>query len=232
MKNGAEYIVTTYWGTFVLDEASYRDYLAGKLWISWTPGRKAQPKPNASDCLPPDVSDRAIALRDRADRNGLLATLHQLGIHKAIVPYSSRFEDMSIDEMNLTVRSSNGLKRANVGTFGRLMDLMMTESGIMSVRNLGQKSAKEIKQVFFGECYSRLLPYEKAQYWQNVLDEGEKTESPNASDRIPMRLGGVFTFYVPKRFRCKTLRIDSTHCWQYNLDNTGCVRIMTSGGVI
>ena len=28
MKNGARYIVTTYWGTFSLDEASYQDYLA------------------------------------------------------------------------------------------------------------------------------------------------------------------------------------------------------------
>ena len=44
------------------------------------------------------------------------------------------------------------------------------ENGILSVRNLGQKSAKEIKQFFFEECYSRLLPYEKTQYWQEVID--------------------------------------------------------------
>ena len=72
--------------------------------------------------------------------------------------------------MNLTVRSSNGLKRANVGTFGRLRALLAMENGILSVRNLGQKSAKEIKRIFFEECYSRLMPYEKAQYWQEVLD--------------------------------------------------------------
>ena len=72
--------------------------------------------------------------------------------------------------MNLTVRSSNGLKRANAGTLGKLRDLLATENGILSVRNLGQKSAKEIKMQFFEECYSRLVPYEKAQYWQEVLD--------------------------------------------------------------
>jgi DNA-directed RNA polymerase alpha subunit len=72
--------------------------------------------------------------------------------------------------MNLTVRSSNGLKRANAGTFGRLRDLLAMENGILSVRNLGQKSAKEIKQLFFEECYARLLPYEKAHYWQEVID--------------------------------------------------------------
>ena len=170
MKNGARYVVTTHWGTFSLDEASYQDYLAGRLWISWTPG-KPQEVRKAPDChIPPNVTDRAISLRDQADKAGVLPTLHQLGVHDALVPYSARLADLSIDEMNLTVRSSNGLKRANAGTFGRLRDLLAMENGILSVRNLGQKSAKEIKEMFFEECYARLLPYEKAQYWQEVLD--------------------------------------------------------------
>ena len=169
MKNGARYVVTTHWGTFSLDEASYQDYLAGNLWICWTPG-KPQQKQTISGYIPPNVTDRAVTLRDQADKSGVLTTLHQLGVHEALVPYSSRLADLSIDEMNLTVRSSNGLKRANAGTFGRLRDLLAMENGIMSVRNLGQKSAKEIKQLFFEECYTRLLPYEKAHYWQDVID--------------------------------------------------------------
>lgn len=169
MKNGSRYIVTTHWGTFSLDEASYQDYLAGNLWICWTPG-KPQQKQTISGYIPPNVTDRAVTLRDQADKSGVLTTLHQLGVHEALVPYSSRLADLSIDEMNLTVRSSNGLKRANAGTFGRLRDLLAMENGIMSVRNLGQKSAKEIKQLFFEECYTRLLPYEKAHYWQDVID--------------------------------------------------------------
>ena len=170
MKNGAKYVVTTHWGTFSLDEGAYQDYLAGKLWICWTPSKPAQPQNTTSSYIPPNVTDRAVSLRDQADKAGVLATLCQLGIHDALVPYSSRLADLSIDEMNLTVRSSNGLKRANAGTFGRLRDLLAMENGILSVRNLGQKSAKEIKQLFFEECYARLLPYEKAQYWQEILD--------------------------------------------------------------
>ena len=170
MQNGARYVVTTHWGTFSLDEASYKDYLAGNLWICWTPGKPQQPKQAESSYVPPNVTDRAVALRDQADKVGVLATLHQLGLHDALVPYSTRLADLSIDEMNLTVRSSNGLKRANAGTFGRLRDLLAMENGILSVRNLGQKSAKEIKQVFFEECYTRLLPYEKALYWQTIVE--------------------------------------------------------------
>lgn len=109
-------------------------------------------------------------MREQAVRIGVLAALHQLGIHDALVPYSIRLADLSIDEMNLTVRSSNGLKRANIHTFSSLKEILAIENGLLNIRNIGQKSIKEIKQLFFEECYARLLPCEKAQYWQEVLD--------------------------------------------------------------
>lgn len=62
MKNGARYVVTTHWGTFSLDEASYQDYLAGNLWICWTPGQTKQPKQAVSGYVPANVTDRAVAL--------------------------------------------------------------------------------------------------------------------------------------------------------------------------
>ena len=168
MKNGARYIVTTHWGTFSLDEGSYQDYLAGKLWICWTSGQK---EPQASnDHIPVNVSERAIALREQADRIGVIAVLGELEIHDATVPYSSRLAELSIDEMNLTVRSSNGLKRANIHTFGQLKERLEMEDGLLKLRNIGQKSVREIKQLFFEECYQRRLPYEKAQWWQEALD--------------------------------------------------------------
>ena len=170
MKNSARYVVTTHWGTFSLDESSYQDYLARNLWICWTPGKPQQPRHTVSSYVPPNVTDRAVALRDQADKIGVLATLHELGLHDALVPYSTRLVDLSIDEMNLTVRSSNGLKRANIHTFGTLKEILAVENGLLNIRNIGQKSIKEIKQLFFEECYARLLPYEKAHYWQEVLD--------------------------------------------------------------
>ena len=170
MKNGARYVVTTYWGTFSLDEGSYQDYLAGKLWICWTPGNPEQ-RQIQTDYTPINITDRAVSLRDDAEKIGILATLHKLGVHEAIVPYSLRLAELSIDEMNLTVRSSNGLKRASIHTFGQLFDRMQTETGLINIRNLGQKSLKEIKQMYFEECYRKLLPYEKAKYWQDTLDK-------------------------------------------------------------
>ena len=170
MQNGARYVVTTHWGTFSLDEGAYQDYLAGTLWICWTPGKPAQKKADSYYHIPPHVTDRALDLSDQAEKDGVLQTLRSIGVHEATVPYAKRFETISIDELNLTVRSSNGLKRAGALTFVQLKDLPSVEGALRNVRNIGQKSVKEIKQVFFEECYSLLLPYEKAQYWQEVLD--------------------------------------------------------------
>ena len=168
MKNGVRYVVTTHWGIFSLDEGSYQDYLNGKHWICWAPGKPARQVP--ANHRPANITDRAIALREQADRHGILMTIRKLDLREVIVPYSSRLAELSIDEMNLTVRSRNGLRRANIHTFGDLKARLGTEEGLTHIRNIGQKSIKEIKGVFFTECYDRLLPYERAAYWQELLD--------------------------------------------------------------
>ena len=56
----------------------------------------------------------------------------------------SKVLNMSIDEMNLTVRSYNCLKRANILTVEELVN--KTEDEMGHVRNLGKKSIKEIKE--------------------------------------------------------------------------------------
>ena len=51
--------------------------------------------------------------------------------------------EMSIEELELSVRSYNCLKRANISTVEDLTN--KTESEMMKVRNLGKKSLKEVK---------------------------------------------------------------------------------------
>ena len=52
--------------------------------------------------------------------------------------------DMSIEELDLSVRSYNCLKRANVNTVGEL--ITKTEDDMMKVRNLGKKSLEEVDE--------------------------------------------------------------------------------------
>ncbi|MGE5417887.1 MAG: DNA-directed RNA polymerase subunit alpha [Acidobacteriota bacterium] len=51
--------------------------------------------------------------------------------------------EMSIEELELSVRASNGLKRANINTVGDLVEKTRDEMG--KIRNLGQKSLDEIE---------------------------------------------------------------------------------------
>jgi len=52
--------------------------------------------------------------------------------------------DMSIEELDLSVRSYNCLKRAAINTVGEL--IMKTEEDMMKVRNLGRKSLEEVDE--------------------------------------------------------------------------------------
>lgn len=55
-----------------------------------------------------------------------------------------RIREMSIEELELSVRSSNCLRRANIDTVEKLTK--KTEEDMIKVRNLGRKSLNEIKE--------------------------------------------------------------------------------------
>lgn len=55
-----------------------------------------------------------------------------------------RVLEMSIEELELSVRASNGLKRANINTVGDLIE--KTREEMSKIRNLGQKSLEEIER--------------------------------------------------------------------------------------
>lgn len=172
--------VHSYWGWFRLDLGAYRDYLAGKLWITWVPAgaraRSATTAASAAPPLPPDLSPEAIRLKERAAREGVYPLLQmQCPGGEVPIPYKIRMRNLPIDELALSVRSSNGLMRAGASSFGKLWTLIK-ENGLRSVRNLGMKSEREIVQCFFLACYARLSPAEQGRFWQDVLTNRETKE--------------------------------------------------------
>ena len=56
---------------------------------------------------------------------------------------SSKVLEMTIEDLDLSVRSFNCLKRANINKVADLAD--KTEEDMMKVRNLGKKSLDEVK---------------------------------------------------------------------------------------
>ncbi len=60
---------------------------------------------------------------------------------------SNGMRDVSLEEMNLSVRSFNSLKRAGCSTVGDILDAMGEDGdGLRRIRNLGARSETEIKE--------------------------------------------------------------------------------------
>ena len=64
---------------------------------------------------------------------------------EAIEEPANKYQNKSIEELELSVRSYNCLKRAGIQTVEELTQ--KTEDEMMRVRNLGKKSLKEVKDV-------------------------------------------------------------------------------------
>ena len=75
----------------------------------------------------------------------LEAYVEELNMIKEEVPVvEDKLDNMPIEELDLSVRSNNCLKRANILTVSELTQ--KTEEEMMKVKNLGRKSLKEIKE--------------------------------------------------------------------------------------
>ena len=116
------------------------------------------------------ISQAAIQLRDMAEKQGAYYVLSQNYAGQTVsFPYYGRMSELSIDEMNLSVRSSNALKRCGAVTAGKIAALIETD-GLKTVRNLGIKSEKEIIRSFFTLCYTHMTEGEKLKFWENVVE--------------------------------------------------------------
>ncbi len=91
----------------------------------------------------------AIASRILIDHLELFAQIETLApipsiMDEVVEEETDKFQEMSIEELDLSVRSYNCLKRANILTVNELT--LKTEDDMMKVRNLGKKSLKEVRE--------------------------------------------------------------------------------------
>ena len=130
MTNDAVYEVSTQWGSIRLDEQSYQDYLDGRSWLSSAFDVMGTAKTRAAtvEACPRDISRQAISYRSEADKAGVWETVQHGFPGMAVqIPYRRRMSDIGIDELNLSVRASNGLMRAGIDTLGKLNEMMKTD---------------------------------------------------------------------------------------------------------
>lgn len=103
---------------------------------------------------------------------GLVALLHHMfGENIGVkIPFSNTALSLEIDELVLSVRSSNALKRAGIATIGNLLEFISCEN-LKSLRNLGVKSRKEIQTKLLVFGYDRLMEKEKLAFFRELLDD-------------------------------------------------------------
>jgi len=115
------------------------------------------------------ISTAAIRLKDEAEKQGAYYVLQLTYPGRTVpIPCYRRMAGITIDEMNLSVRASNALKRCGAMTMGQVAELM--EGGLKTVRNLGAKSEKEVIRSFFTVCYANMTNSERLSFWQDTVD--------------------------------------------------------------
>lgn len=102
---------------------------------------------------------------------GLATTLHLFyGANVRVrMSYSHRTCARSIDELQLSVRAWNALKRSGVDTIGELIDVIQGD-GLMRIRNLGRKSMVEIKTKILEQGFRDLSEKEKMCFFEYLME--------------------------------------------------------------
>ena len=102
---------------------------------------------------------------------GLVETLHRVfGKNiKINIGFSNNACNASIDDLVLSVRSYNALRRANITTIGDLIE-RLNEGGLKTVRNLGAKSFSEIQTKIMVYGFEQLSEKEKAAFFNYLVE--------------------------------------------------------------
>ena len=98
---------------------------------------------------------------------GLIDTLYRV-FGKSIrvnIEFSKETCDSSIEELVLSVRSYNALRRANITTVGDLIE-QINEGGLKNIRNLGVKSFSEIQTKLLVFGFERLSEKRRVEFFR------------------------------------------------------------------
>ncbi len=113
----------------------------------------------------------AKSLRKAEREFGLVETLHKVFGKdiKVNIGFSKIACDTCIEDLALSVRSYNALRRSNVKTLGDLIE-RLNEGMVKKIRNLGSKSYSEIQTKILVYGYERLNDTEKTEFFRKLLE--------------------------------------------------------------
>lgn len=83
---------------------------------------------------------------------------------------TEQFYKTDIDELQLSVRSTNCLKRSKIYTIGQLCDGINGSEDLKHIRNCGKTSVAEIMDNLFAYQYASLSPEKRDEYLKTVIE--------------------------------------------------------------
>ncbi len=83
---------------------------------------------------------------------------------------SKNLENTNIEDLELSVRSINCLKRANIMTIGMLCKAVQSSSDLKKIRNCGVTSIAEIMDHLFAYQYNMIRPERREEYLATVIE--------------------------------------------------------------
>lgn len=109
-------------------------------------------------------------LFDTVSEYGLIRAVYATFGNKAKMNlgFTKRVCDVPIEDFPLSVRGYNVLKRSNINTLGELIDVL-NDKKLMELRNLGEKTAREIKTKIVDYGYNELSDKEKKDFLAEVI---------------------------------------------------------------
>lgn len=110
-----------------------------------------------------------IAILSQVDGVDVIAKKGAKGLRFPVY-INERAENTDIAELDLSVRSSNCLKRANIHTVGDLMNSISGVEDLKKIRNCGMKSVREIMDHLFQYQYMVLTPERQKKFIDRVIE--------------------------------------------------------------
>lgn len=83
---------------------------------------------------------------------------------------TDRLEQTDVDALELSVRSSNCLKRAGIHTIGELCSRIHSSEDLKPIRNCGKTSMAEIMDNLFAYQYAQLKPERRGKFLAKVVE--------------------------------------------------------------
>ena len=120
----------------------------------------------------------ALVMSEQTD--GFVKTLHRYfgSDFKVRIAFSRSVCDMNIDDLQLSVRSMNALKRQHIFTVEQVIDAIANHE-LIRIRNLGKKSLNEIKTTILDLGFQQLSANERLRFFEDLI-----TLNPDISDRL------------------------------------------------